>query len=260
MNGIVVSIDASGAVGTIRIDRPEKRNSLDAEQWIAFGEALRELARSPELRVLVITGTGSAFAAGGDLSRFLEEIRTPDDARGFRERLAAVFDGLADFPVPTVAKLNGPAIGGGLEMALACDIRIASDTARFGMPAVRFAMTMARSDLERLVDAVGVSTARWLTLTARVMSAEEASRIGLVHEVVPAAELDAAVDQVVASLTEADRLALEWFRRSIRQIARGLPLSDDLLAEEIDSLVSASFRERVGRFLDARKRETAGRG
>lgn len=260
MSGIVVSTDASGAVGTIRIERPEKRNALEAEQWIAFGDALRELGSSPGLRVLVVTGTGSAFAAGGDLSRFLDEIRTPRDARAFRERLAAVFDGLAGFPAPTVAKLNGPAIGGGLELSLACDIRVANDTARFGMPAVRFAMTMARSDLERLVDAVGPSTARWLTLTARVISAEEALRAGLVHAVVPASDLDGTVDQIVAGLIESDRPALEWFRRSLREIARGLPPSDDLLAEEIGSLVSPSFRERVSRFVNARKREAPQRG
>lgn len=259
MNGIDVAVDRGGSVATIRIQRPEKRNALDAEQWVALGDVLQELSGSRDLRVLVVTGTGDSFAAGGDLSRFLAEIVTPEDARAFRARLARVFDGLAEFPAPTIAKVNGPAIGGGLEMCVACDLRIASDEARFGMPAARFAMTMARPDLERLVDAVGVSAARWLSLTGKVVRGDEALRLGLVHAVTPAAELDAATERVVDGLLAADRSAVEWFRRSIRDIARGVPPREELIAQEITSLVGESFRERVSSFLEReRARRAAG--
>jgi enoyl-CoA hydratase/carnithine racemase len=246
-------------VATIRIDRPERRNALDAEQWIAFGQALGEIGASPEIRVVVVTGSGTAFASGGDLSRFLTEVRTEDDAKKFRARLSSVFDRLADLPAVTIAKLNGPAIGGGLEIAIACDLRIASDAVKLGMPAARFAMTMARSDLERLVDAVGVANARWITLSGRVFDADEALRLGLVHTIVPAAQLDAATDDVIAGILESDADAIRWFHRSLRGIARDRPASVDLDEQEITSLLSPSFRERVAAFLERESTRRASR-
>jgi enoyl-CoA hydratase/carnithine racemase len=257
--GIVLERGSDGAVATIRIDRPERRNALDAEQWVAFGEALSEIAASPEVRVLVVTGSGTAFASGGDLSRFLAEVRTEGDAKEFRARLSSVFDRLADLPALTIAKVNGPAIGGGLEIAIACDLRIASDNAKMGIPAARFAMTMARNDLERLVDAVGVANARWITLSGRVFEAQEALRLGMVQMVVPADQLDAATDDVIAGLLESDADAIQWFRRSLREIARERPASADLDEQEITSLLSASFRERVTAFLDRERARRASR-
>src|SRR5260221_10336391 len=152
----------SDGVATITLNRPNLRNALDAEQWERLTEAIVRLDADQSLRCLMITGAGDTFAAGGDLKSMRAEL---DSARGpakFRDRIHHCLDALYRFHTPTIARVNGPAIGGGLELAIACDIRIVSESVRFAMPAARFGMVMAYADFARLAGIVGVDRARFL--------------------------------------------------------------------------------------------------
>ncbi len=241
-------VERSDDVVTIVLDRPERRNALDADLWETLAEALRAVASDRSVRCLVLTGSGTAFASGGDLKKLLAELSERDGPRRFRERIQACFDVLYEFPVPTVARVNGPAIGGGLELSVACDLRVASREARFGMPAVRFGMVMACADLVRLAAVVGPGQARRLVLTGEVISAEEAYRIGLVHVRADVGDLDRATERVVKQLTGAEPKAVSWSRRALDRVVLGGDTTD-LVAFEEECLTTAEFRRRVEEFL-----------
>lgn len=241
-------VERSEDVVTIVLDRPERRNALDADLWEALAEALRTVAADRSVRCLVLTGSGTAFASGGDLKKLRAELSERDGPRRFRERIHACFDVLYRFPVPTVARVNGPAIGGGLELCVACDLRVASREARFGMPAVRFGMVMAYADLVRLAATVGHAQARRLVLTGEVITAEEAYRIGLVHVLADAGDLDRATERTVKQLTGAEPGALSWSRQALDRIVVGGNASD-LVAFEEECLTTSEFRRRVEEFL-----------
>lgn len=237
-----------GGVGWITFNRPAQRNALDSEQWERLSAALENLANNSDLRCLVITGAENAFAAGGDLKRLIAELDMPDGAGAFRRRIHRCFDALYSFPRPTIARINGPAIGGGLELAIACDIRIAVRSAKWGMPAARFGMVMALSDFQRLASIVGVDRARFLAITADVIGGDEAYRIGLAHELVASDELDAAVDRWTSRILAMEPEAVAWFRQA------ALRLQDHgdaapLLPFEDACLQRPEFRRRVEEFL-----------
>lgn len=237
-----------GDIGWITFNRPAQRNALDSEQWDRLHDALQRLAVEPALRCLVLTGAEEAFAAGGDLKRLLAELDRADGAATFRHRLHRCFDGLYKFPRPTIARINGAAIGGGLELAIACDIRIAVRSAKWGMPAARFGMVMAASDFERLASIVGIDRARFLAITAEIIGGEEAYRIGLVHELADIDHLDAAVARWVGRLRGMEPEALAWFRQAALRLQRGEDLSPLLPFEEA-CLNRAVFRQRVEEFI-----------
>ncbi len=183
-----------GGVAQLVIDRPEARNAIDRATVFALHAALDELSAAPDLRVLILQGAGDkAFAAGADI-RDLSERRAREAMLGVNARLFAAVE---RFPLPTIAAVRGYALGGGLELALACDIRIAADDAKLGLPEVSLGIFPAAGGTRRLPRLVGDGLARELVFTGRILDAAEAARIGLVNHVVPAADL----------LAEARRLA-----------------------------------------------------
>jgi enoyl-CoA hydratase len=193
-----------------------------------------EAAHPGDVRAVVVSGSGDrAFSAGSHVGEF-EVQRGP----GGRERLEleeGAVARLAALPMPTIAAIEGDALGGGLEIALACDIRVASERARLGLPEVRLAVTPGAGGTQRLPRLVGVARAKELTLTGRVLTAAEAERIGLVHEVVPAGEARARADEIGAEIAERGPLAV---REAKRLIDRALDLEPEAgLAAEIDASV-----------------------
>ena len=244
---LLVEVRDEGAAW-ITFNRPDQRNALDAEQWDRLAAALSRLAGDSAVRCLVVTGAKDAFVAGGDLKRLLNEIDAPNGPSAFRERIHRCFDALCSFPRPTIARVNGAAIGGGLELAVACDIRIAVQSAKWGIPAARFGMVMAAPDFTRLASIVGIDRARFLAITADVIAGEEAHRIGLVHELVAANDLDSAIERWVRRICGMEPEAVSWFR----QAALGLEKSADLESLrpfEEECLRRPEFRRRVEEFL-----------
>lgn len=254
MTDAIVVEQLDEGITQVVLNRPDRRNALDAAQWEALTGELDALATSDKVACLVVTGAGSAFASGGDIDRFLDEVAAPDGPRAFRERVHACLAALAAFPAPTIAKVNGPAIGGGMELATACDVRIAARRAAFAIPAVAFGMVMALPDFLRLAATVGVDQARYLTMTGASIDADEAYRIGLVHQVVDTADLDGAAAKVARRLSGVGRDAALWFRRAA-ETAMGPPGPDltPLRLFEQECLTSDEFRARVSAFLERRR-------
>ena len=178
-----IVVEHDGPVATIWLNRPAKRNAMTIAMWAAVGEAARDLATDDTVRVLVVRGAVDAFCAGADISGLRDE-----GGVSYAEVNAAAEQALAAFPKPTVAFIEGPCVGGGVQLAMACDLRIATTEATFGITPARLGILYPAPSLERVVAQVGASAAKLLFFTAELITAARAERIGLVDEALPAVE------------------------------------------------------------------------
>jgi len=241
----------------VTLNRPGAANALSralvAELTKLCGDLAREIETGADLRVLVLTGEGDkAFSAGADLKE--RRTWTLDDTRVFLGEINALMDALAAFPRPTVAAMNGVAFGGGLELALACDIRIAADSAEMGLTEVRLGIIPGAGGTQRLARIAGVAAAKELILTGRRIGAARARELGIVSEVVPSAELPAAAARWAAEIAAAAPLALGAAKRAIdqgssRSLADGLKVERDRY-EEV--LVTEDRNEGLAAFIEKR--------
>ncbi len=188
---------------TITINRPDKLNALNAEVMEELGRVLFEAKGNPEVGAVIVTGSGNkSFVAGADISQFPEF--TPLAARDFAQKGQSVFDLLEDMGKPSIAAVNGYAFGGGCELAMACTLRVASQTARFSLPEVNLGLMPGYGGTQRMPRLIGKGRALELILTGRAVDAEEAFRIGLINRIVPPPEL----------LPEARKLASEILKKA----------------------------------------------
>lgn len=252
-------VDREDAVGIVTIDRPEKRNALNAAVRRELVEAVRELSADDSVRVVVLTGAGEkAFVAGADIGEFAE--RTPLEQR---EAMTAtrVFEAVADCPKPTIAMINGFALGGGCELAMACDMRIAADTARLGQPEVNLGIIPGGGGTQRLPRLVGTGQALRLILSGDLVDAAEALRIGLVDQVHPAAELRARVLELAGRIASKSPVALRMAKAAVRAatetpLAAGLAYETELF---VTCFASEDKREGVRAFFEKRAPDFPGR-
>jgi enoyl-CoA hydratase/carnithine racemase len=245
-------------VARLTISNPDRRGALDHELL----DALAEYARTLEARCLVIRGSGSVFSAGYDIGGF-DEGRFEESA----ERLVAhpfqdALDALDEYAYPIVGQLNGHAIGGGLELALACDIRLAARGAKLGMPPAKLGLIYSHTGLRRFIDVCGVANTAELFYVGRNVDADRAERMGLVNEVVEPAELDARVLDLAAEIAANAPLSLAGNKRVIRAL-RAQPLPEEVERELIElresCFFSEDFREGVRAFAEKRKPRWQGR-
>lgn len=255
----VLLIDIADRVATLTINRPDKMNALNAAVRGSLLRAFADLARNDDVRVVVLTGVGpKAFIAGADIGEF--EGRAPmDQFRVMSEQ--TVFDAAEQFPKPVIAALNGFTLGGGCEIALACDIRIASDKARLGQPEVNLGILPGGGGTQRLPRLVGLGTAYKLLFTGELITAEEALRIGLVDEVVPADQLMERVQALAKTIASKSPVALRLIKEAVRASVRS-PLDEGLRHER--TLFGLAFssddkREGVDAFLAKRPPDFKGR-
>ncbi len=220
----VVRVSREGAVVTVTLNRPEKLNALDAELLGALGAAFDSLVRDPSVRVAILTGAGDkAFAAGADIAAMAK--MSPVEAKAFSEKGHAIGAAMEGAPFPVIGAINGFALGGGCELALACDFLYASDRAKLGQPEVKLGVVPGFGGTQRLARRVGLGHARELCYTGAVIDAAEALRIGLVNAVVPHAELLAKVGAVAATIVKMGPLAVAECKRVLLRGA-DLPLPD----------------------------------
>ena len=254
-----IRVERDGPVATIIIDRPEKRNALNAVVRRELIDALEVLRHDEGARVIVITGGGDkAFIAGADIGEFAE--RTPIDQRN---AMAAprVFETIASYPKPTIAMINGFALGGGCEIALACDLRIAARSARFGQPEIRLGILPGGGGTQRLPRLIGAGRAMKMILTGELIDAAEAERIGLVEWVVDDAELRSLTRNVAETIAGFSPVALELAKTAVRT-AMESPLSAGLAHERelfIAAFASEDRVEGVKAFMEKRTAEFKGR-
>lgn len=243
-----VVLDIDGPIATVTLARTAAKNALTWEMYDALVEACDAVPRSGA-RVLILRGSGGAFSAGTDIAQF-DEVRTGADGVAYERRIGAVIAALEALDLATVASVEGPAVGGGCALAVACDLRIAADSARFGVPVARtLGNCLSVENLARLVDLIGEGRTADLLFTGRLVSADQALEWGLVTKVVPAGEIE----------TETAALALELGRRAPSTIAATKGLLRRLRAVRrppagaCDDLIaacygSAHFREGVAAF------------
>ena len=252
-------LDTSDHVATITINRPDKRNALNAVVRRELIDALDQLRASDDARVVIITGAGGkAFVAGADIGEFAE--RTPLEQREAMQG-RRVFDELAAFPLPTIAMINGFALGGGCELALACDMRVAARSARLGQPEIRLGLIPGGGGTQRLPRLVGTGTALRLILTGELIDAAEAHRIGLVDVLVDDAELNARTLEIARAMAAHSPVALRLAKNAVTASLE-TPLSAGLAQERelfITAFASDDRREGVSAFLEKRPPEFTGR-
>jgi methylglutaconyl-CoA hydratase len=209
-----VLLDVSDGVARVTLNRPGAANALSCELVGALGHAFARLRGDEGVRVVVVTGAGGkAFCAGADLKE--RRAMTLEETRSFLKHLNAVVDAVAAFPRPVVAAVNGAAFGGGLELALACDIRLAADTAELGLVETRLGIIPGAGGTQRLARVAGLAVAKELILTGRRLGAARARELGIVSEVVPAAELTGAAARLAAELAGAGPLAVTQAKRAL---------------------------------------------
>ncbi|CEJ15696.1 enoyl-CoA hydratase-related protein [Phreatobacter sp. AB_2022a] len=253
----VVVEDLAPHVALVRIDRPEARNALNAETRAGLVAAFQTLAADPQVRVVVLTGSGKAFVAGADIKDMAR--RMPPDVMAGRTHLQ--WQVIAQFPKPLIAAVNGFALGGGCELAMHADIIIAAESARFGQPEVKIGIMPGAGGTQRLLRAVGKFKAMKLLLTGALIDAHEADRIGLVTEVVPDAELMARATALATEIAALPPLALAEIKEAALT-GEDLPLAAALALERkaFQLLFSTEDqKEGMAAFLDKRAPNFKGR-
>src|SRR3954469_20286022 len=253
-----IRVEISESIATLTIDRPEVRNALSLETVEAIRAALAGLAADDTAHVLIVTGAGeSAFVSGADIN----DIR----ARGREEGLAAInsslFAEIERFPRPTIAAINGYALGGGCELALACDLRIASDTAKFGQPELGLGIIPGAGATQRLPRIVGLGRAKHLVLTGEIIDAKQALEIGLVSAIAPAGQLQIRARELAKKVLRQGPLAARLAKVALNASAR-VDLDSGLLIGTLAQALcysSTDKEEGTTAFLEKRRPKFTGK-
>ena len=204
-----------GAIATITLNRPEKRNAMTVPMLEAFHAAVREVSTAPDLRVVILAGAGKAMCAGLDLKE-MGLARRPDGSVEFPEIEGALHE-LEECPVPTIAMMQGDAIAGGLELALHCDLRVAGTSARMGMPLAKIGLVVPFPLTQKLLDTVGTVKTKEMLFTGALLDADAALAAGLVTRVVPDAELESATRALASEIAANAPLSLRAMKAAVNE-------------------------------------------
>jgi enoyl-CoA hydratase/carnithine racemase len=249
-----VDWDIHRSVAIVTLSRPEARNALTWEMYDALVAACDRAEAGDELRVLIIRGSGGAFAAGTDISQF-RDFANGNDGVAYERRLDAVIDRIERLPIVTIAEVDGPAVGGGCAIAMACDLRVCSERARFGVPVSRtLGNCLSMNNIARMVDLIGQARTRDLLLTGRLIDATEAVSAGLASRVVLTEELSRETLNLAAELSTRARSTIAATKQMLIQLRdhRRPPAgsADGIIR---DCYGSEEFREGVRAFLEGRQ-------
>jgi len=253
----------AAAVARLTLNNPEKRNPLDHDVLDAIASTLPTLDRGIEVRCVVITGTGRAFSAGYDIGAIPESSFERDAEALVAHPFHAAMEAVSAHPYPVIAALNGHCLGGGLELAVRCDLRVCAHGAKLGMPPAKLGLIYGHTGIERFIDVIGVARTKELFLTGRTLSAQRAGEIGLVNEVVADADVEGAALELAGEIAANAPLSTRGNKHAIEVLAR----SSRLTAEQEDELVdlrrscfaSEDLREGIRAFSERREPQWRGR-
>jgi enoyl-CoA hydratase len=256
-------MEKDGPVGWLIFNRPDKRNAVGIETWQLMPEYAKDLAADDAVRVVVLRGAGDkAFVAGADISQFKDRRRNMEDEAEYRRIGARGREALAALSKPLLAMIHGYCVGGGVSIAIGCDIRIASDDARFGIPAARLGLGYHYSGMEQLMALIGPSYTKEIFFTARTdWSAQDALRMGLVNQVVPKAELEAFTREYALTIARNAPLTLRSAKASVNELLRPSEKRDLAMLERLiaDCFNSQDYQEGVRAFSEKRRPQFQGR-
>lgn len=228
-----------GAIGWITFNNPARRNAMSQEMWEAIPLAFDAFEANPAIRVIVLNGAGDkAFVAGADISQFNELRSSPETVAKYDAISDEASRRIAVSPKPTIAMIHGYCIGGGVGLAVCCDMRIASESAKFGVPATRLGLGYGPSGVKRLMDLVGPSHTKEIFYTARHFTAAEAKEMGLANRVTPDADLESYVRAYCATIAENAPMTMRAIKRTVAEL---LTLSPNANLAEADRLVAECF-------------------
>ena len=251
MNGhILLAID--GARATVTLSKPGKLNAIDAAMWRQLAATFKSLDDEPAVRCVIVTGEGDAFAAGGDLAEFRAERANETRALAYHEQVGRALNAIAACRHPVVAAIVGPCVGGGLEIATACDLRIAGDSARFGAPINKLGFSMYPGELAGLLNVAGPALVREILLEGRLLTAREAYEKGLLTRVVADNALDAEVTTTAQRICSGAPLVAGWHKQWIARLLQGGTLTDAEKRASFAFLATADYQEGLTAFLEKR--------
>lgn len=245
-----------GAIGWMIFNNPERLNAVSLDMWEAVPAIVSEFEADPEIRVIVLTGAGDkAFVAGADISQFGETRSSAAGVQSYEDATTVAFETIAHADRPTIAMIDGYCIGGGLGIALSCDLRFAAEGSTFGIPAAKLGLAYGASGTRRLVDVVGPSYAKEIFFTARRFTCDEAIGMGLVNRVFPRAELETQLRETCAIIAENAPLTVMTAKRIVDETRKAPENFDMRYCDQLIQRCFASEDYAEGRtaFMEKRK-------
>lgn len=249
-------------IGWLTLNNPARHNAVSLEMWQKAREVLTDFAADPAVRVVIVTGAGGkAFVSGADISKFDSERASAEAVKRYGETSAGAYRLLQTMGKPTIAMISGYCIGGGVALAVCCDLRFASGNSKFGIPAAKLGLGYGAEGIRRLVDLVGPSFAKEIFFTARQFDTAEALAMGLINRVVPAGELEACVTQTARMIADNAPLTVNSVKRIINEVVKDPEQRDMAMCERLvtECFASQDYVEGRNAFMEKRKPVFAGR-
>lgn len=255
-----IQVERDGPIATVTLSRPRKLNALTRSMWHKLGEAVVTLSADNDVRCVVLRGSGNkAFSSGNDIGEFEKERANIPQARRYGADMKRTIDALQSCRHPMVAQINGVCVGGGLELAANCDIRICGESSRFGAPINKLGLVMSYAELESLLNLVGRATTLEILLEGRVFGAEEALQKGLVQRVVPDDAVEEEVRATAQRIADGAPLVARWHKKFIDRLSDPALLTKDEIDEGFLCFGTKDFEIGLKAFLDKKKPEFTGR-
>ena len=246
-----IRIERQGSIARVTLDRPEKHNCISTEMWREVDQLFSDFDADETLRCIVLSGAGGrAFSVGADIAEFPEVRKDAAHARRYAKLLNGALAAVATCRHPVIAAIQGLCVGGGLELASVCDLRLCTEDSRFGVPVKRLGLVVSYSELQPLVRLVGPANAKEILLEGRVFDAVRAREMGLVNRIMPAAAFDEGIRESAAAIAEGAPLVAHWHKKFIGRLGYSRPLSDAELEESYNCFNTEDFRIGTEAFIN----------
>lgn len=241
-------------IAELTLSQPARRNALNAQMWVDLPKVLAEAAAMDGLKALIVRGDGDHFASGADISEFETLYETRETAKKISDDIANGFNALASFHLPTIALIRGACVGGGCGLALCCDIRFADNTSKFAVTPAKLGLVYPFSDVQRLIETVGIPNAKDILFSARVIKAKRAEKMGLINKLFKPDELEKSVIDYTRGLTELSTQSAIITKKMFAAYQAGQSgETAQSMDWFLDGFVSDNFKEGYRAFLDKRK-------